>query len=106
MTDNDLITVLTTSAVQEERGGLPNFKGFGKSEIKIGTETLSKNLKDFLEKIKPIIESQTTDIGQFSVTEIELNLAINASGGIDLIGKFDAGIEGGITIKFTRKENK
>jgi len=104
MANNDLITVLTTSAVQEEKSGLPKFKGFSSSEIKISTEILSKNLKDFLEKIKPVIESQTTAIGQFSVSEIELNLAINASGGIDLIGKFDAGIEGGITIKLTRKD--
>lgn len=103
MANKNEITILTTSQEQKEKAGLPDFKAFAKKEIKVSTEALSKNLKEFMEKIKPIIESQAEKIGQFSVTEIELNLAINASGGIDLIGKMEAGIEGGITIKLTRE---
>lgn len=105
MKEENLITILTTSSDQGEKAGLPKFN-FLKNEFKISADTLATNLKDFLEKIKPVIEGQVAVIGEFSITEIELNLAINASGGIDLIGKFDAGIEGGITIKLTRQEKK
>ncbi len=104
MKEKDQITILTTASEKTEKAGLPNFKTFVKNEINISAETLSKNLKEFLDKMKPVIESQATIIGQFSVSEIELNLAINATGGIDLVGKFEAGIKGGITIKLTRKE--
>ena len=100
----DEITILTTSQL-EEKAGLPNFKSFSKKEIKVNPADLANNLKDFLATLKPVIEAQTTKIGEFSVEEIELSLAINAKGGIELIGKFDAGIEGGIKIKLKRKDS-
>ncbi len=40
--------------------------------------------------------------GAFRIDEIELSLAINASGGVELIGKAEVGVEGGISLKLRR----
>ena len=71
-------------------------------DIKLDTEELSKNLKQFLDSLKPVIEIQKEPMGEFQVSEIELSIAVNASGGVSLIGQFNAGIEGGIKIKLSR----
>jgi hypothetical protein len=71
-------------------------------DIKLDTKELSKNLKQFLGSLKPVIEIQKDPVGEFQVSEIELSIAVNASGGVSLIGQFNAGIEGGIKIKLTR----
>ncbi len=105
MKDEKFITVITSynEVKPDTKAGLPSFKKIAEKEIKISSEKLAQNLQDFLESFKPVLEKQETKLGKFVINEIELNLAINASGGIDLIGKLDVGIEGGITIKLQRQ---
>ncbi len=64
--------------------------------------TLSKNLKDFLQNIQPVLDEVSLSPGNFKINEIELNLAISAEGGIKLIGEFSAGFQTSITLKLSR----
>jgi len=112
--NDNLITIITTSQTSEIKGGMPTLKNLSKKEITVPTlfmnsvtnETLSLNLKRFLETFKPVFEEQETQIGSFDISEIELMLAINASGGIELIGKVDVDIKGGIKIKLQKRDRK
>ena len=111
MNNDNLITIITTSQTSEIKGGLPTLKNLSNKilsneEITVTSEKLSLNLKSFLEKLKPVFEEQETQIGSFEISEIELSLAINTSGGIELIGKVDVGITGGIKIKLQKREMK
>ena len=112
--NDNLITIITTSQTSEIKGGMPTLKNLSNKEITVPTlfmnsvtnETLSLNLKRFLETFKPVFEEQETQIGSFDISEIELMLAINASGGIELIGKVDVDIKGGIKIKLQKRDRK
>ena len=96
------ITVITQVKPSESKGGLPTLKDLTSKEIIVSSEKLATNLKEFLEKFKPVIEQQATKVGSFEVSEIEIHIVINASGGIELIGKAEVGFEGGITIKLQK----
>lgn len=106
MDNNNLITVITTTQTSDIKGAMPTLKNLSNNEITVTSEKLSLNLKGFLEKFKPVFEQQETQIGNFEISEIELSLAINASGGIELIGKVEVGIEGGIKIKLQKRDLK
>jgi hypothetical protein len=98
-----LVSKEATTEQSETKAGLPNFRKVATEEIKISSEKLAESLKDFLDNFKPALEKQDEKIGNFKIDEIELSLALNASGGVQLIGKVDVGIEGGIVIKLKRQ---
>jgi hypothetical protein len=50
------------------------------------------------------LDVDTSKESKFYVDELEISLAINASGGVELIGKLEAGAQAGIKIKLKRKE--
>jgi len=100
------ITILTLSDESNTKGGFPFGPTF-KQKLSVSPEVFSENLNIFLANFNQIIEKQPETIGKgFVIDEIELNLAVNASGGIELIGKADIGIEGGIKIKLKRGKNE
>ena len=68
----------------------------------IDTEVLSRNLKEFLQNLHPVLDEVSLSPGKFKINEIELSLAISAEGGIKLIGEFSAGFQTGITLKLSR----
>lgn len=68
----------------------------------IDSVTLSKNLKEFLTNLQPVLDEASLLPGNFKINEIALNLAISAEGGIKLIGQFSAGIQTSITLKLSR----
>jgi hypothetical protein len=55
-----------------------------------------------MEKFRPIVESQDQK-SAFIIDEVELSLAVNAKGGIELLGKLEAGAQAGIKIKLKRR---
>jgi hypothetical protein len=102
--NSNSITIITMTDATDTKNALsfsPNFK----KQISVEPEVLSENLKTFLKAFDSILDDKSTPAPKgFSIDEIELSLAVNASGGIELIGKADVGIEGGI--KITLKRNK
>jgi hypothetical protein len=57
-----------------------------------------------LDSSNSILDVDTSKESKFYVDELEISLAINASGGVELIGKLEAGAQAGIKIKLKRKE--
>jgi len=67
--------------------------------VKVSADVLAKNMQAFLAEFDKVLSSQPTTISEYSIDYIELNLAVNAHGGIELVGKLNAGMEAGIRIK-------
>ena len=102
MTNNSEITIITSTDESNTKGGMPFGPSF-KQKIAVRPEILSENLNVFLTSFNQIIESQPEKLSKgFYIDEIELSLSVNASGGIELIGKAEAGVEGGIKVKLKR----
>lgn len=66
-------------------------------------ETLSQSLSVFSVEMDKVFEKAEKEATHFTLDEIEVNLEISASGGIRLIGAFEASATGGIKLKFKRK---
>ena len=96
------ITVITVSDNSDTKGAL-SFKPNLPKQITIEPNDIVGQMHIFLDNFQKIFEEQSQDSNSFIIDEIELNLAINASGGIELVGKANAGIEGGIKVKLKRK---
>jgi len=99
------ITVVTVSDDSDTKGALP-FKPNLPKQITIEPNDITSQMHTFLDNFQKIFEEQSQTSNNFIIDEIELNLAINASGGIELIGKATAGIEGGIKVKLKRKKRE
>jgi hypothetical protein len=85
--------------------GKPEFRVTSKTVTnRIDTKILEGNLKKFLDDFEPALNSLTSQRGNFSVNEIEINLAITSKGGINLIGQLSIGIESSIKLKLSRNK--
>ena len=93
-----------TEAPLEERAGLPRLGKTATKVFEIGIESLSGNLKTFIARIQRILDEQQENTSTYYIDEVELNLTVNASGGIELVGKLEAGAMGGIKIKLKKRK--
>jgi hypothetical protein len=102
------ITIWTNEVEEEDvKAALPRLgKSFVGKSIAMDSTVLSKSLNEFLLAFVPVIEEQPKEISGYYLDEIELSLTINAQGGIELVGKLDAGVEAGIKVKLKRKKGK
>jgi len=71
--------------------------------VEVDSSALSENLKVFLRKIQATIEDSSVEGSSYSIDEVELTLAVNASGGIELVGKLSAGAQAGIKVKLKKR---
>lgn len=99
------ITVITTSDDSDTKGAL-SFKPNLPKQITVESNDIVTEMHTFLNNFQKIFEEQSQVSNSFMIDEIELNLAINASGGIELVGKATAGIEGGIKVKLKWKNEE
>jgi hypothetical protein len=109
MADEDSISIWTAAeaAIGTSKAALPKLGGgitAGATEVvSVSVDTVRKNLSVFLEQIGPLLESSGEALKNYDIDEIELNIAINASGGVELVGKLQAGAEAGLKIKLKRR---
>ena len=96
------ITVLVSS----ESGGqaaLPRLGNLSAIQaVDADPDVLSRNLQRFLSSFQIVLAEQPREIAGYEIDEIELNLAVSASGGIELIGKLSTGLQAGIKVKLKR----
>lgn len=91
----------------ETREGEKFFGSAARVVTKIGsldTSALASSLDSFLERIAPAFNRASRALGAYELKEIEVSLAVTASGEIRLIGGVSSEISGGIRLKFTRQE--
>jgi hypothetical protein len=95
---------ISSPAGDDRRAALPTL-GKARYEVsRVQFSILVKNLSDFLVDIQGVMQAPA-DSSSYSVDEIELNLGINASGGIALFGKLEAGAEAAIKVKLKRQNS-
>ena len=73
-------------------------------ELDIDVNTLSKNFKNYLNNFGDVLSNIPEQIGEYSLQEITLNLALGAKGEVRLIAGVESSINGGISIKLVKKE--
>lgn len=101
---SETISVLVDLESKGSKAAIPRLADRVTSQVvEIDSSTISENLSSFISKIQPIITSSDIPDNSFSVDEIELSLVINASGGIELIGKLTIGAEAGIKVTLKRR---
>lgn len=100
MSNSKSITIITTTDNFDTKGALPLRPTLPK-QISVESEAVTKSLLDFIQNFNQVFQDAPSS-NNFYVDEIELSLAINASGGIELIGKATAGVEGGIKVTLKR----
>lgn len=107
MTKKGSISVWTTAAEGGSKAALPRLGGgvaAGATEVvSVSVDAVKKNLGDFLEQIAPLLDSAGEALKSYEIEEIELNIAVNGSGGVELVGKLEAGAQAGMRIKLKRK---
>jgi hypothetical protein len=96
-------TLGDTLAVGDTKAALPKL-GRAKYEVShVQLSVLLGNLSGLIEAFQAALKEPPKATSGYHVDEIELNLGVNANGGIALLGKLETGIEAGIKVKFKRE---
>ena len=99
---DNIITIWTTDTKGNEQSALPKIARKAAVATQVSADVLSDNLKAFVKNFQGVIDPED-DIGGFVIDEVELNLVVNAKGGIELLGKLEAGVQASIKIKLKRR---
>ncbi|MFQ5965245.1 MAG: hypothetical protein ACE5KZ_13300 [Candidatus Scalinduaceae bacterium] len=95
-----IIEEITTAQQSVEQQHVINVPvgNFQRTEVKFDTKTLSAKFKEFMDNLGDVFRNAPSALGGFSLSEIELNLEMNAEGGFHLIGKATVGATTGIKV--------
>src|ERR1700687_4647919 len=94
------IRVWTEVMVGDRKEALPGLKRAVAvwESVEVEGRHLCEALKNFLHDFESVF-SETEKRSSFTVDEIELNLAVNGEGGIELIGKLSASAQAGVKVR-------
>lgn len=103
---NRTIRILVQTIEEDTKSALPSIgRRFTTKTFELANDVLADRLEEFFNSFSAVLDHLPDSIASFSIDELELTLAINASGGIEMVGKAEAGITTGM--KFTlRRQNK
>lgn len=76
---------------------------FGMRSHNVSVSVLSDNLKNVLTNFQQLVNDVPKPASGYFIDEIEINLGVNGSGGIALIGKMEVGMEAGIKVRIKRE---
>ncbi len=96
------IEIWTDEPTGGEKAALPTLGRRMVERVSVDMSLLSENLKEFIHDFQVILDEQPKSPSGYCVDEIELSLGVNANGGIALLGKIEAGVQGSIKIKLKR----
>lgn len=97
------ITVWTTESTPNTKAALPSLAKPVAQSVTVSVDTLTQSLNRFMQSLEPLTKIDAPKDSAFVIDELELTLAVNAKGGIELVGKLEAGVQAGIKIKLKRK---
>jgi hypothetical protein len=88
-----------------ESGGLiERIKGHVVDHVKVDIVELSSAINDMVSKFETgLLEDDPTK--PYHIDGVDLNLAVNGTGGIELIGKVSVEVQTGITVHIKRKDS-
>jgi hypothetical protein len=105
MNEQEKIKVWVTPE-DDRKAALPSLAKKASAVVEVGAEVLAQKVQNFLANFRPLTESSELKDSPFVVDEIELSLAVNASGGIELIGKVEGGAEASMKITLRRRSQR
>jgi|SRR5687768_10687613 len=71
--------------------------------IEIEGRELRTRIRAVIAEFDGLVAEKEADSGGLSIAEVELGLAINVKGGVQLITKFEAGAEASIKVRLRRR---
>jgi hypothetical protein len=101
------IRILTQTTEEEEaKSVLPSIgRRITTTVFTMTNEVLADRLVEFFNSFQAVLARLPSSTAGFSIDELELTLAVDAKGGIEVVGKAEAGFSTGI--KFTlKRQNK
>ena len=87
----------------DRKAALPSLAKKASTVVEVGADVLAQKLESFLTSFRPLIDVEKSNTSDFVIDEIELSLAVNASGGIELVGKLEGGAEASLKVKLKRR---
>ncbi len=70
----------------------------------IDKDVLEQNLRECINNIGSVLNNVNKEMDNYNLDEVEVSLQIDATGSVNLIGGLSAGVTGGITLKFKRRQ--
>lgn len=70
--------------------------------VQVQADILRENIRRYVAEFGDILSEPITEDAGYHIDEIELALSVNASGGIELIGKVALGVQAAIKVKLKR----
>lgn len=99
----DELRVWVSEDKPEVKAALPSLGSRTTKVITLSHEQVADSLREFLAQTQSLQAVDTPEESPFFIDEIELSLAVNATGGIELVGKLEAGAQAGIKVTLKRK---
>jgi hypothetical protein len=103
-------TIWIITQITEDDGSKSALPSFGHriatKAFEISNHVLADHLEEFFSSFGTVLQSLPSNMAGFSVDEVELSLAINAKGGVELVGRADAELSTGLKFNLKRKANK
>ncbi|EBR5126741.1 MULTISPECIES: Pepco domain-containing protein [Klebsiella] len=86
------------------KAALPSFtRGAVGKSVELSGAALKESVKGFAEQFSDLLDGNPFGKEGVVIDEIELSLAVTASGGIELLGKATVGSQASIKLKLKRK---
>ena len=104
MSDSKSISVWVEHLDQDKVSVLPSIEDITRSTTEVSANVLAKNFQCFVKNFLSILDKQEYDESSYEMQSIELNLSVNAKGGIELIGKLSAGVTTSMKVHLIRKK--
>jgi len=101
----DTIWIITQTTVDDgSKSALPSLgRRVAAKTFEITNHVLADRLEEFFSSFGNVLQRLPPETAGFSVDEVELTLAINASGGVELVGQAEAGLSTGLKFTLKRK---
>ncbi len=104
MEKSNSIDVIVQEGFEESISVLPRIGGHGLTTVRLPFERIKQSRGTFLESIDELIEESDRKDSKLQIGTIEFNPAINAEGGVELIGKASAGVTSSIRVVLRRSD--
>ena len=104
---NDKISIWVGEIVEgKSKAALPELAKRAVTETaEISGDVLRENIRRFVASFAPLLNDNKLDETNVVIDEIELSLAVSASGSIELLSKLSAGTEASVKVKLKRDRN-
>lgn len=77
----------------------------GHKVSEVGAEVLASNFRSFLASFRDVLRDTDHSYEGFRLEEIELSLAVDASGKVSLVGEIGSGIQTSMVVRFRREDS-